>query len=123
MKLTKLFLVLVLGITVGAISYWFNTYNEMNLFGVHIYYIMIAGSFLASYLSVYLIIRKPVDVSLIVTLGVLISVLCRIFFDINNDPTSHNLFPFEVIAALVITIPSTFAGSYISKFINKRSHM
>ena len=115
----KWILIITVGIIAGALSYWFNPYNEMELFGVHIYKIMISATFLGSLILTFFLNEKPWKISLLVSLGVLFSVICRIFFDIANDSGTHNLFPFEIIATSFITIPSAFVGSYLSHLITR----
>jgi uncharacterized membrane protein YjjP (DUF1212 family) len=108
---------------VGGLSYWFNPYDELSLLGISIYKLMGAGAFLGS-LSLTLILNKrPWEIALLITTGIMISIMCRIIFDGINDPSTHNLFPFEIIAALFISVPSAFIGSYLSvllKFLKSK---
>jgi hypothetical protein len=45
--------------------------------------------------------KRPWEIALLITTGIMISIMCRIIFDGINDPSTHNLFPFEIIAALL----------------------
>ncbi len=110
-------LVILIGIIVGGLSYWFIPYGEMNLLGVHIYILMASGAFLGSLILNLLLNEKPWNIALLITAGVLVAVVCRIAFDIIKDSSTHNLFPFEIIAVLFITVPSAFIGSYLSQLI------
>jgi hypothetical protein len=120
-KIVKL--IILVGIMVGGLSYWFNPYDELSLLGISIYKLMGAGAFLGS-LSLTLILNKrPWEIAILITTGIMISIMCRIIFDGINDPSTHNLFPFEIIAALFISVPSEFIGSYLSvllKFLKSK---
>jgi len=112
----------IIGVVCGALSYWFNSYNEMYVGGINIYYLMGVLAFL-SVVAIGFIYKKHVfSLPLYFCIGFLISVLGRIFFDISNDPSSHNLFPFEIIFVLVIIVPSSFAGLFLINFINKKTN-
>ena len=44
-------------------------------------------------------------------------VILKIVMDSLQDPTSHTLFPLEIIIALIFAIPSSFAGVYFGSSI------
>lgn len=111
----------IIGVVCGALSYWFNPYNEMYVGSINIYFLMGVLAFLsiAALGSIYK--KYAFRLPIYFCAGFIISVLGRIFFDISNDPSSHNLFPFEVVFVLVIIIPSSFAGSFLIDLINKKT--
>jgi hypothetical protein len=53
------------------------------------------------------------------------AVLSRVIIEAVKDPTSHNLWPFEVIIALFVGFPCALAGglagSIVAKLISKRN--
>jgi hypothetical protein len=51
-----------------------------------------------------------------VAIGLPAAVICKIIIDSTQDSSSHNLFPFEIIFSLVISIPSTFLGVKVGLF-------
>jgi hypothetical protein len=110
---------LLTGLICGALSYWFNAYNVMNIYGISIYYIMGISSLL-SVLALGFVYKKYVySIPLFFSIGFVISVLGRIFFDLSNDPTSHNLFPLEIILVLFIIVPSSYLSSFLINLVNK----
>jgi|MDSY01.1.fsa_nt_gb hypothetical protein len=117
MKKKIVLLIILVGIMAGGLSYWFNPYNEMSLFGISIYKLMSAGAFLGSLSLTLILNEKPWKIALLITSGIIIGIMCRIIFDGINDSSTHNLFPFEIIIALFITVPSAFIGSYLSLLI------
>ncbi len=119
MKNKIVLLIILVGIMAGGLSYWFNPYNEMSLLGISIYKLMGSSAFLSSLILTLILNEKPWRIALIITAGVIIGVMCRIIFDIIIDSSTHNLFPFEIIIAIFITVPSTFIGSYLSLLIKK----
>ncbi len=110
----KIFAITV-GIIAGAISYWFNSYNVMTVMGIHIFLLLSLGCFLGTFLLCIFLNENASKLMLFVCLGVLFAIIGRIFFDIIHDSTSHNLFIFEIIIAMTITILSALAGSYFAQ--------
>ena len=43
--------------------------------------------------------------------GFVSSVVLRIIFDVVVEPRSHNIFPFEIVAAMLISAPFVYAGA------------
>lgn len=117
MKNKIVILIILVGIMAGGLSYWFNPYNELSLLGISIYKLMGAGAFLGSLSLTLILNEKPWKIALLITTGIIIGIMCRIIFDGINDSSTHNLFPFEIIAALFISVPSAFIGSYLSVLI------
>ena len=117
MKRKIVILIILVGIIAGGFSYWFNPYNEMRFLGIHIYKLMSSGAFLGSLIMTLILNEKPWKIALLITAGIIIGIMCRIVFDGINDSSTHNLFPFEIIIALFITVPSAFIGSYLSQLI------
>ncbi len=112
---------IIMGLICGALSYWFNAYNEMYVLGINIYILMgILSVLLAIFLGVRF--KKEVySIPLYYSFGFIIAVLGRIFFDIAMDSSTHNLFPFEIVFVLVIIIPASYCGALFINFINKRN--
>jgi hypothetical protein len=118
MKNNGVFWVILLGIVVGGFSYWFNAYNQLFVAGINIYHIMGIGAFLGSIIMSYSLSMKPSKIALSMSIGIIIAILVRIFFDVTFiDSTSHNLAPFEIIIAACIVFPSAFVGSLLSKLV------
>jgi hypothetical protein len=116
-KIVKL--IILVGIMVGGLSYWFNPYDELSLLGISIYKLMGAGAFLGS-LSLTLILNKPWEIALLITTG-MISIMCRIIFDGINDQV--HIFSFRNNSSSFISVPSAFIGSYLSvllKFLKSK---
>jgi uncharacterized membrane protein YfcA len=112
---------LLAGLTIGALAYWFQPYNQTTVLGLNMWLIMAIGALLASALLIHYLDQKPPKIALRVTLGVLLAILARILYDtILWDPTSHNLAPLEIIFAGIATLPAAFAGAYLGVFIKKR---
>ncbi len=110
----------VVGLIIGGIASWFQPYNQMKLFGLHIWLIMSAGAFLSSIFLILYLKEKPLKVALLVSLGVALAVVARIIFDLTFwDSSSHNLAPFEIIICGIITFPSAIAGGYLGFLISQ----
>ncbi|WP_297338106.1 hypothetical protein [Algoriphagus sp.] len=105
---------LLSGIGVGALSYWFQPYNSTLVFGVSSFLIQSMGTFLVAFILLSFLKEKPSKIALFTTLGVLLGVFLRIFYDITFwDSTSHNLFPFELLLVGLLVLPSALLGAYL----------
>jgi len=112
--------IILVGILIGAISYWFQPYNQLSIFSVNIWLIWSLGAFFGSLLLYTLLNEKALNIALLVSLGVILAIIFRIIYDtVFWDATSHNLAPFEVIGCGMVTIPSAFAGAYLTVLIKK----
>lgn len=120
MKTKVTILITLVGILIGAISYWFQPYNQLNVFGVKTRVIWSLGAFFGSLLLYTLLNEKALKIALLVSLGVILAIIFRIIYDtVFWNSTSHNLAPFEVIGCGMVTIPSAFAGAYLAVLIKK----
>lgn len=118
MKNKIILLILLVGVFAGGFSYWFNPYNDMHFLGIHIYVLMVAGAFLSAMVLTLILIEKPWNIAFLITAGVMIGILGRIIFDMVNDSSTHNMFPFELVISFVITLTAATIGSYLSHMIN-----
>jgi hypothetical protein len=78
---------------------------------------------------VALITRVLIDarfprVVLVVAAAVPTAVMARVVVDTTRDPTSHNLWPFELVIAFLVgltgTVPGTLVGSVFRRLLGKR---
>lgn len=108
----------LVGILVGAISYWRIPYSEMNFLEINLWLFVGSGALIGALFSTLSFRQKPWKVGLFIMLGVILSLIIRIIFDITFwDSTSHNLAPFEVIFGGFQSFPMAFVGAYVAKFI------
>ena len=111
---------LLVGLATGGLAYWFQPYNQTTVLGVNMWLIMGVGAFLESFIILIFFKEKPLKIVLPLVLGVIIAVLFRIIYDtIFWDSTSHNLAPFEILFAAVVTFPSALFGSYLGVWLRK----
>ncbi|MFN3757681.1 MAG: hypothetical protein ACK4SF_00570 [Algoriphagus aquaeductus] len=106
-------IILILGFIVGAIGYWTADFSEEKALYESVFYIKAPGAFIAVLIAGLLRKKEPAQNALRVTFGVMLGMLSRILFDMTLDPSSHNLFPFELMIGLVIVMPAAFVGSYL----------
>lgn len=110
--------VTLVGILIGAISYWRIPYSEINLLEINIWLFVGSGTLIGSLFSTLFFNQKPWKVGLLITLGVILAVIIRIIYDLTFwDSTSHNLAPFEVIFGGLQSLPMAFVGAYLAKII------
>ena len=107
-----------------GIPYWQLAYNQIalpnSLFGFPLFAVVILGTGLRLFSS--LDFR---NVLLAVGGGIPTAVLCRIVFETISDPTTHNLWPFEVVIASIVGLTvgaiAGWLGGIAQKFF-KNSH-
>ncbi|QCK15584.1 hypothetical protein [Mangrovivirga cuniculi] len=108
------------GIIIGAISYWRIPYDELNLSESNLWLIVGTGTLIGSVFSTLLFDQKPWKIALLVTLGVILSIILRIIYDVTFwDPSSHNFAPFEVIFCIFQSLPTALIGAYLAMAIKK----
>mgnify|MGYP003384557120 CR=1 FL=1 len=105
-------------ISVG-IPYWLIPYNKLNLPDALITPLLIIP-FISCILLRIRTTHKLSKITWLIGASMVGAVVARIFVDVIRDGTSHNLWPFEIIIASIISFPlaliGVFAGSLAVKF-------
>jgi hypothetical protein len=114
-KATLLFL--FLGVLVGAFGYWRIDFSEDGALYQTAFYTLAPGAFLVALISGFIRKKRSTMNALIISIGVMLGMVSRIGADLVKDPSSHNLFPFELMIGLVTVLPAAFLGSYLVKGI------
>jgi hypothetical protein len=117
-NLTHLIELVVVGLIAGAISYWFNPCNKEHFLGIQVQLLLVITTFLGALISKIFFKTKAWLAAILISFGVMTSVISRISFDIINCPTAHNLLPLEILLDLFLVILSAFAGSYLTALPN-----
>lgn len=111
---------LIFGLICGAIPHWFKPYNERTFTGIDLFLLMGVLTFVAPLLAVFVTRGVWIRIPFILCIGVLISVMGRIFYDVTfNDKTHHHLWPFEILVVLGIILPASFASAFIAFLLQK----
>lgn len=108
---------ILVGLVVGSIAYSFNVDNETIWGFPSVFFswgLMAAGTFAGSFLLTIFLRAQPSKTALFVYLGVLLGVIAQIGYDLFQDPSTHTLFPLEIIFISFITLPCVFAGAYLA---------
>jgi hypothetical protein len=99
-----------------GIPYWSVPYNEVSVPNT----LMTAGLLvvvLASLLLRALGAASIWEATLIVGISVPGAVLARVNAETATDPTSHNLWPFEIVFASAVGLPAALAGALIGSLV------
>lgn len=104
---------LILGFIVGAVGYWTADFSQKNVLFDSLFYIKAPGTLLVAVFAGFINRREPTSNSLLISFGVMLGMLSRIVFDMIQDSTSHNLFPFELFIGAVVIFPVSFLGNYL----------
>ncbi|PSL01723.1 hypothetical protein [Cecembia rubra] len=116
---TRMLLVFGLAFLVAALTNWTVPYEDLGL--------MEDGSALrwAFYAAVLSLIshfrhnQLSGKVAIWIAMGFVTAVILRIVFDIFNDSSTHNLWPFEVVLALGITFAPAFVVGLVFKVVQR----
>jgi hypothetical protein len=105
-----------------AVPYWTADYASISDDGIFGFWLLVAvvlvlGTFLAASLS---------EVPLVLpALGMLacapIAVMGRVLIDTAADPTSHNLWPFEVVLSSMMSVPAVAVGVVLAWVVRRLS--
>ncbi|GMQ30155.1 hypothetical protein [Algoriphagus confluentis] len=106
-------LFLILGFIVGAIGYWTADFSKKSVLFDSLFYIKAPGTLLIAVFTGFINRREPASNALLISFGVMLGMLSRIVFDLIQDPSSHNLFPFELFIGAVVIFPVSFLGNYL----------
>lgn len=111
--------VLLAGLTCSILAFGFIPYGGTRLAGIHIYWIL-AGTVLAAAVWASFRIRLPaVRIVLWLCAGVVTGLFGRILFDMIQDPTTHNLLPFELVAASIIAGMAAGTGLFLAGVVRR----
>lgn len=114
---TNKFSAFVLGVLAGAISTWFQPYNELDIFGVDYRIVMSVAALLFAFFFSYFSKTKTYTTGLYIGTGILSALLLRIIADIISDSIDHDLWPIEVAIFVLIAFPSAFIGAYLAELL------
>lgn len=116
------FVVLVVIALLGSGYFWWQPSSQQaNLHDVTLPWGCVA--FLTGVVGVLVLKRPILFSSWAAALGFILAVMARVIYDTRIDPTSHNLFPFEIIIAFFISFTTSllggFAGWSLAKIVGR----
>jgi hypothetical protein len=110
MKKTKLVIWLVfIAILVAGLPMWFTSnHNHINDLSI----LLPVALLLAIVFSVLTKLQLK-TICFVTVIGVIVSIIIKIIIDTNIDPTSHNLFPFEILIDGFFVLLASLIGAAI----------
>ena len=117
---------LVAGFAAGffavGVPYWQVPYSKVSLpdtlMGPSLLVVGIAAAAIRAFSKVHLLL-----LTLIVGSAVPAAVLARVTVDVGKDPTSHNLWPFELVIAMWVGVLCSAAGALVGSVPKLLSRM
>jgi hypothetical protein len=87
---------------------------------LHFWLLIGTGSIIGASLSTIFFQKKPIDSGLLITFGVVLSVIFRIIFDVFYlDASSHSLAGIEIMIAGLQSLPPSLVGAYAAIILKK----
>ncbi len=104
----------------AAITHWYIPYEQVSLIAKSFIITWFVIAFVTGALGVMLMKRAVRESSLLVTAGFVLAVFLRVIFEILKEPTSHNLWPFEILITILIALPASMLGAFLISSINNK---
>jgi hypothetical protein len=104
--------------TYFVVMYRFQTYTERNNMPVGIFVLFSAMLFLEGFFLGIFAVPSPLKAASILIAGVFAAHAIIIAVDLREDPTNHNLLPFEFVYFFVLGSPA-YLGAWLSRFARR----
>jgi len=114
-----LLLLFVSFLAAGISNYWILPYGEIEILSTYFLTKWIAVAIVIGFVSILLLQRKIIDTATITTIGFVAAVFSRVIIDAIKDPSTHNLWPFEIFFTVLIVFPTSLLGSLLGTFFRK----
>ena len=115
-RLHWLYLSAVVSLFAVGIPYWKIPYNEVNLIDALLTPVLIIVVISAMLVRIYTKLSF-LRITSVVGLSVVAAIMARVLFEVVKYTTSHNLWPFEVMIALIVGLTSAAAGTLIGRLV------
>jgi nitrate/nitrite transporter NarK len=111
-------IILLVGTTLAAGAlHWTVPYGEVDYTGARYLTTWMIIAVIAGFLGATFLRKSTKHSTMLVTMGFLLTVLLRVAYGGFQDPTSHNLFPFELMITLAIALPPAFIGAWLGNML------
>lgn len=116
---------IIAGLIIGSISYNLNADNE-TIWGIPSYlasWISISAcTFTGAFLITIFTTDKTSRVALLLFVGIILSIIGRMVFDIAFTSTEHHLAPLELIVYSMLSLTTAFSGAFLGEFIRRKKN-
>ena len=103
------------GLLACGLPLWPIPYHQVDLPGNPSFTLWFAGGVAAGLLGGFLLRRGLLAPALCVAAGFVLAVMARVAVETSRDPTTHNLWPFEVVMAGGIGLASGWVGVALAR--------
>jgi hypothetical protein len=108
---------------IGGWIWWRGSYQELDRSGFRVETVPLLA--LVTLFLTWFVGTRALRASLVTTGAFVAVVITRIALDFSRDPTSHNLFPFEVgfavVTGMLMTLPFAGLGRLLRHFTHRAS--
>ena len=103
-----------LAFLVAAMVHWTVPIEELEMLNKVFILKWSVGAFIVGVIGVIMLKQNPMQTGLLAVIGFVAAVLVRLVVDAFTEPTDHNLWPFELIVAVLVAFPFSFIGGYLA---------
>src|SRR5262245_24460142 len=121
MNMMRIALAVLAGLLACGLPLWPIPYAKVSMPGTPLALIWLFSGPVAGLIAGYLIRRGFPAPVLAITTGFVLAVLARVGWEVAADPTSHNLWPFEVVIAGFFGLVTGLAGVALARGIQRVS--
>lgn len=111
---------LLIGLLCGISCFWMNEYNNLEIAGIHQYWIVIILAIVASFIAWLVMNETILLIAIWIAIGIVSAQVLRSIYDVTFiDPTHHNLMPFKVIPIMAISFVAALVGSGLQALMSR----
>lgn len=113
-------ILLIVATLATGLMFWPVPYSELDYTSTSHLTTWIISALIAGFIGVILLRKSTKHTTLLVTTGFLLAVIIKVNIDYFDDPTNHNLVPFELLITLLIALPPAFIGAWIGNMLIRK---
>lgn len=113
------FILVSIALVASSALSWSIPYGEMDMIGRPFLLKWSVAGLVIGGVGTFVAKRRPMQTSVLVAVGFILSVIIRIVFDTIADPSSHNLLPFEIVIATIAVLPPAALGAWLATLLQR----
>lgn len=113
-------ILLIVATLAAGLMFWPVPYSELDYTSTSHLTTWIISALIAGFIGVILLRKSTKHSTIVVTTGFLLAVIIKVNIDYFDDPSNHNLVPFELLITLLIALPPAFIGAWVGNMLIRK---